>query len=314
MNSTVALSTCWNSVRHTDGYAMLREAADLGFSQVELSHGIRISLVPGIIKAVREGWIGVASTHNFCPLPAGITSAAPNLYMPSSQDSRERSQWLRHTTRSLDFAAQMKARAMVMHLGRAEFFWFNPKRKLDSWRDRRPGELLGEDPAYRKALEKACIKLRKRIGPFWHSVRAGLEHVASYAAEKGVRLGLENRESFDELPIDADFPELFAGMTKPEAAGYWHDTGHAQIKREMGLIDPLEQLRQHEGRTVGFHLHDVVRGADHQPIGTGTVDWVGTSRFFRPEHIFVLEFSPRLKPEQVTESFSYLQSLLPKES
>ncbi len=36
---------------------MLTEMAELGFRHVELSHGIRITLVPGIMKAVEEGVI-----------------------------------------------------------------------------------------------------------------------------------------------------------------------------------------------------------------------------------------------------------------
>ena len=31
---------------------MLKEIADLGFEWVELSHGIRITLVPGVLRAV----------------------------------------------------------------------------------------------------------------------------------------------------------------------------------------------------------------------------------------------------------------------
>jgi hypothetical protein len=50
---------------------MLVEMAELGFSHVELSHGIRAGLVPGIIKAVEERIVQVSSTHNFCPLPPG---------------------------------------------------------------------------------------------------------------------------------------------------------------------------------------------------------------------------------------------------
>ena len=34
---------------------MLQEMAGLGFEWVELSHGIKIVLVPGILKAVAEG-------------------------------------------------------------------------------------------------------------------------------------------------------------------------------------------------------------------------------------------------------------------
>eukprot|EP01035_Chromulina_nebulosa_P037749 gene37748-50959_t len=45
--------------------------AALGYEYVELSHGIRITLVPGILRGVEEGIVKVSSTHNFCPLPTG---------------------------------------------------------------------------------------------------------------------------------------------------------------------------------------------------------------------------------------------------
>ncbi|MEY4005674.1 MAG: hypothetical protein RLZZ221_1770, partial [Verrucomicrobiota bacterium] len=86
---------------------MAKEIASLGFEYAELSHGIRITLVPGILRAVEEGVIKITSTHNFCPLPAGISRAAPNLFQPSALDHKEHDQWLRHTKRSIDFAAQV---------------------------------------------------------------------------------------------------------------------------------------------------------------------------------------------------------------
>ena len=56
---------------------MLREISGLGFDRVELSHGIRISLVPGILKAVEAGVVKVTSTHNFCLLPMGPSMRRP---------------------------------------------------------------------------------------------------------------------------------------------------------------------------------------------------------------------------------------------
>ena len=45
----LAFSTCWNSQRHTDGYQMIEEIVELGFNTIEISHGLKISLLPGII-------------------------------------------------------------------------------------------------------------------------------------------------------------------------------------------------------------------------------------------------------------------------
>src|ERR1041384_7394358 len=85
-----SLSSCWNSQRHIDGRAMLEEIRALGFEYAELSHGIRISLLPGILDAVDSGVIKISTVHNFCPLPMGIDRAAPNIFQFSSENPRER--------------------------------------------------------------------------------------------------------------------------------------------------------------------------------------------------------------------------------
>ena len=104
-----SLSTCWNSHRHSDGQAMLREVRELGFEYAELSHGTRISLLPGILDAVDAGEIKISSVHNFCPLPMGVNFAAPNLYQFSADREREREMALRYTHKTIEFAARAKA-------------------------------------------------------------------------------------------------------------------------------------------------------------------------------------------------------------
>lgn len=290
---------------------MLQEMAELGFEYVELSHGIRITLVPGILRAVEEGVVKVASCHNFCPLPTGVNHAAPNLYMPSSRDPRERDQWLRQSKRTIDFAAQLQARKVVVHLGAVQFFWFNPSTPLDVYLETHAGEDLAKDESYQKLLAKSLAKLRKRMPPYWENVKAGLTALLPYAEQKGVMLGFENREAFDELPLDSDHPDLIAAMAKPNACGYWHDTGHAQIKHDMGLLDHRAHLEKNAPNAIGFHLHDVsADGHDHQPIGSGKIDFEMVSSFWRPEHTLVLEFSPRLTREQILSSKAYVDSLL----
>jgi hypothetical protein len=74
----IAFSTCWNSGRHNDGDEMLREIkGEFGFDLVELGHGIRISLVPGIQKMFDAGEVRFSSLHNFCPLPVEVMAASP---------------------------------------------------------------------------------------------------------------------------------------------------------------------------------------------------------------------------------------------
>src|SRR5580658_4079178 len=116
-NAMYSFSTCWNSARHTDGRAMLAEIRELGFEYAELSHGIRLSLMPGVIDAVKAGEMKISTLHNFCPLPVGVTGPAPNLYEFSSDRDRDRQLAFKHTLATLDLAVRVGAPLVVLHFG-----------------------------------------------------------------------------------------------------------------------------------------------------------------------------------------------------
>jgi sugar phosphate isomerase/epimerase len=292
---------------------MLREMADLGFRRVELSHGIRISLVPGILKAVEEGVVAVGSVHNFCPLPMGVFQAAPNFFQPSSPDPRERDQWLRQTKRSIDFAAQVGASLLVCHLGSVRYLWLEPDRRMQAYLRTHPDAVKTGDRDYRTLVDRTLLRFRRRMAPYWQRTQESVRDVLDYASQRNVRLGLENRERFEELPLDADFPEFLASMPPPSAAGYWHDTGHAHLKEGMGLIDHRGQLAANASRLLGFHLHDVdSAGHDHQAIGSGEVDFGMVGAFWRPEHLFVIELSPHVSVDGVLSSKAKVEAMLAK--
>lgn len=290
---------------------MLREIADLGFTHAELSHGIRILLVPGIMRAVEEGVIKISSTHNFCPLPAGVNQAAPNLFQPSATDRGAHEQWLRYTKRSIDMASKLKSKVLVLHLGSVHFFWFPPSGKLNAYLMKDGAST--SDPKYVEILRKACVRLRENMDTAWTQVLASLEEIGSYAADRGVALGCENREKFEELPIDDDFDILFSSLSDKVPCGYWHDTGHAQIKQSLGLITHRDHLARYAPRALGFHLHDVnSAGKDHQAIGTGSIDFDMVSSHWRPEHLLTLELSPRVSIEEVALSKERVEALMAK--
>lgn len=290
----------------------MREMAALGFRYIELSHGIRIPLVPGILRAVEEGLVEISSTHNFCPLPTGTMRAAPNLYEPSALDPREREQWVRYTLRSLDLAAEVKAEVLVCHLGRVRFFWFDPARRLARYRRAHPeAGRAPADAAYGAVLRGAMARLERKLPPFWEHAKASVKAVLDHAAKRGVRLGFENRDGFDELPRDADFAAFLAEFGPDAPVGYWHDTGHAELKARLGLLDPRTHLAALAPRTLGFHLHDVGPDErDHQPLGAGQVDFALVRAFWRPEHILTLELGPRASAADVEASRERIEALL----
>jgi sugar phosphate isomerase/epimerase len=302
----VSLSSCWNSPRHTDGYEMLAEIAALGFEYAELSHGIRLSLVPGILRALDEKLIKISTTHNFCPLPPGVTSAAPNMFQPSASDSRVCVQWERYTRRSIEFAKQVGARLVVTHLGSIEYGWFNPADKVERMTHGRDGDGTADLSRLQAASRAAVEKMNKKRNPFWERVQQQLEPMLELARTNGVLIGGENREKIDELPLDRDFPALFERFGPGSGLAAWHDTGHAHLKETMGLITQRALLEANASRLAGFHIHDVKGFKDHVPPGSGEIDFGMIAGFVRPEHILVLELNPRLNPTDVVESRAFI--------
>lgn len=298
-----SLSTCWNSHRHTDGRKMLNEIRELGFEYAELSHGIRVSLLQGIFEAVDREEIKISSLHNFCPLPLGVNHAAPNIFQFSALRSSERQSALRHTLRTIETAARVGAKVVVLHLGSVDMPDYTDRlRKMA-----REGK--GNSEQYKKLCSEALLKREKFKRHHIDNVFSILHQITEEARKNGVKLGIENREALEEIPFETDF-ELFFREFNDSTLGYWHDTGHAQIKENLGFIHHRIHLEGLQNRLLGFHIHDVkYPDVDHTPPGMGEIDFAGLRPFVKPEHIKVFELSPALDAEMVKVGVSHLKSL-----
>lgn len=313
ITNPIALSTCCCSRKHTDGYEMLVEMADMGFEYVELSHGIRISLVPGIIRAVKEGVIKVISVHNFCPLPPGFHQAAPNIYQPTSLDDAERRQWLRQTMKTLDFAHDMGAKYCVCHLGSVHFFWGGVEGKLENYLDKYEPEDPFKDERYQKLLAKVLAKLSKKKKRHMEHLKASIDALLPYAEEKGIVLGFENRDGMEELPMDEDMPKIQEMYEGNPNVGFWYDPGHAQEKFFAGVCTPEENLKVNGPYLAGVHFQDcTAEGKAHKGIGEGVIDFDPIFEYLKPHTACILELSPRVKKEAILRSKKFLEMRLDK--
>jgi sugar phosphate isomerase/epimerase len=282
---------------------MLREIRELGFDHAELSHGTRISLLPGAIEAVEAGEIKISSLHNFCPLPIGVNNSAPNLYRLSADRPAERENAYRYTRKTIEMAARLKAPVVVLHYGSMEMKEYTDK-LLDMVAR---GEK--ESPKYQKLCED-IIKKREAIKePYIDRANELIKRVLPLAEDLGVKLGIENREAIEELPLEPDYHLLFKQLASP-AVVYWHDTGHAQIKENLGFIDHAFHLESQREHLAGFHIHDVqFPGRDHCAPGTGTIDFAALKPMVKPHHIKVFEFSPALTVDEVKGGVTHVKNI-----
>jgi sugar phosphate isomerase/epimerase len=289
----LSFSTCWNSGRHTDGLSMLEEIVNLGFTRVELGHGIRISLLEGILKGLDQGLCTISSLHNFCPLPVEIMRSSPDCYQFSAPDERERERAFKHTLKTIDFAERVGAPYVVLHLGRSP---------LDDYTDKlvRYAEvgMINSREFVRTKLE--CVQRRERESEgYFRRAKEMLHRIIEHAAAKGIRLGVESRHSFEEIPNEEEMLEVLEEF-QPPTVGYWHDFGHVQVKHNLGFLDHVEWMQQVAPRLIGCHLHDTQwPGRDHMAPFSGDVDYDSLIPLLPPDTLFVFEMSPRRSPNEI---------------
>ena len=305
----LALSTCWHAERVTDGAELLRQAAALGFSSVELSHNTRYSLWPGILSAHRQpDSPKIEVLHNFCPVPVEVLRPHPNAYEFS--DSREPARRLaeRHTLATLEAAASVGARRVVLHIGSA-----GPRRRAQNLEALAMAGKFGTR-AYVGEKIGTIRTMEKAFAEAWPRVEEILLRLGEKASALGIQLGLECREDPREIPPDDFWGEILQKLPAP-TFGYWHDFGHAAAKEFLGLIDHEQHLRRLAPRLIGAHLHDYhPEKGDHLPLGQGSVPFLRLLPLLpRTAHVS-LELSPDVSAEDVRASLTWWKQNQPPRS
>ncbi|HJM63281.1 MAG: TIM barrel protein [Roseibacillus sp.] len=293
----LAFSTCWNNSRHSDGESMIEEILSLGVNHIELSHGMTIAKLPGIRRAFEGGAFHCCGVHNYFPSPTEVIIDAPDAYEFTSHRPHDRTRALEMTFRSLEFAAEFKARYMVLHMGSVPLM---PHRK---WTGRlvqmlKEGRQL--DPKYDK-LKSKCVKKRSKTGGlYFNRALETLEKLVEKAAEYRVKLAIESRSRYEDVPAEQEMVALQQHFSDNEWIGYWHDFGHVQLKHNLRLLEHEHWLGEMEPYLIGAHVHDVAwPQRDHQVPFTGTLDYDDLLKHLRPEMPHVWELSPGRKEEEI---------------
>lgn len=283
---------------------MLREIRQLGFEEVELGHNTRLSLLDGIRQAVADGEVRVCSLHNFCPLPVGLSGPAPDYYLPSATDERERASAVRHTLRTLECAAMVGARRVVLHLGRVRM-------RAYTVRLLRMVELQRRDrPRFARLREKALRVRAAKRERFWQQVCRTLDEVVPRARELKIQLGLETRFALEEIPNRDEVTALMERYGR-DVVQYWHDVGHAEVQEQMGLARHEDWLDAFRECTAGMHLQDVAPPAhDHLPPGAGAFDFGRLTPFVREDQALVWEIHPGWSAEQIQAGMAHVRQRL----
>ncbi|MBM3250202.1 MAG: sugar phosphate isomerase/epimerase [Candidatus Omnitrophica bacterium] len=301
---SLALSTAWNASRYEEAEPMLFEIKDLGFRDLELSFNLTASMVEGIRKARKRAGLQIISLHNYCPIPDGFSrkDALPDCYSLASLDEDERRLALNYARRTIDTAASLGAGAVVLHCGRVEI----PDKT------RSLAGLYENGAGGTKAfldLRDAHIKERKETAaPFLKNALKSLEELNRHAAGPGVRLGVETRFYYREIP---SFEEI--GIILKELANsqvfYWHDTGHAQLMENLGFSGHKDFLDLYAGQMLGIHLHDILGANDHRAPLKGELDFAQLKPYVKKDTLKVMEPHHPATPDEIRSGKEYLEEI-----
>lgn len=271
------------------GVDMMDELVNLGFRNVELGHGIRVSQMEGILKRAERGRVNVVSLHNFCPMPVEIMGDSPDCYTFTSHRESDRKRAIKLTLQTIDYAKRLEARFVVLHGGTVPM-----KRYTETLTGLvEKGQLNTKEYA---ALKVEALTERWKQGKFYtQRTIDALKQVCDYAGERGIRLGLESRDTLEHIPLETEFDDIFTAVGAPNL-GYWHDWGHTQIKHNLSLVNHRQWLERWGPRAFGTHIQDVIwPDHDHRVPFAGEIDFETLLPLLAPDALKVWELSPRVK-------------------
>ena len=297
-----ALSTSWHALQHSRAKDIIKEIKGLGFGQVELNFNLTGAMVEEVVSLKERGLIKVVSVHNFCPIPQGISRkvALPDIFSLAALDERERKKAVHYTKETIDTASRIGAEVVVFHAGKVQIKEHIKTLAL--------AYSNGNRQRYSRLKSQMLKERETKSKKFFFQVLKSLEQLCSYAGKLKVKLGIENRYYFCEIPSTEEMETILATFPGPPLY-YWHDVGHAQLYENLGLIGHKEMLDKFSRRMVGMHLHDIEGIDDHRAPLKGKFDFALLKPYLKKGTLKVLEPHYPATAEEIIRGKKYLEKL-----
>jgi sugar phosphate isomerase/epimerase len=291
-----SFSTMWANKKFAALEDFFIAAQQMGFARVELNHQINSAM----LKGIELDHYQFSSVHEPCPADISTETLKARDWLVSSPDEECRRQGVASIKRSIDLAKELGAGVVVMHSGTIQ---------VDGSLDNNLRALFEagqvHSQGYLEIKNRLADVRAARAGACLESVKKSLMELLEYAGRFGVRLGLENRYHYFDIP-NPDEMGVLLSLADPEQLGFVYDVGHAQALDRLGFYPHEEWLKRYASRMIGVHLHDVIGIADHYAPGLGEVDFDTLAAYLPADAFRTCEFQVVNTTEQVKAGLKFL--------
>lgn len=281
---------------------MIEEILSLGFSHVELSHGLPLSLLPGITEMIAQNAIYVTSVHNYFPAPIDVLGDAPDRYEFTSHRPEIRERAIALTQNSIKMAAEFGASRVVLHLGSVSML---PRDKSTTLLKKiaQKGQL---NTLLYQETKTGIVELRHKFSQLYlDRAKQALDALLPTAQEYNIQLGIEGRSHYEQVPNAYELGQLFTHYATEPLIGYWHDFGHIQRQENLLFLNHKEFLHQWGNKAIGCHVNDICGlDRDHQIPFQGELDFDILVPHLPPSIPFVWELSSRRDTTSIREALA----------
>jgi sugar phosphate isomerase/epimerase len=298
----IGLSTAWNGPGR-DADSLLDQHRSLGFQRLEAYMHFTPEELRALATAAHARGMQIASLHSPCPVPTNARGERQRwLDGLASTTASEREFAVDAIKRSIDAAAEVGASAIVVHLGNTGVA---SRQGLVFETVARTGRLSDE---HLRARDQAWQEREAAKGPHLDAGLRSIRALGEHALGTGVRIGVECRDGYHEIPSLDEYADVFAA-TAGLPVGYWHDAGHGAKLEYGAFVEHEELLRRYADRLVGMHIHDTRDARDHLAPGQGGTDFAMLARYLGDATIRTLELSPSNTVEQINHALDLLEPL-----
>ncbi len=269
------ISSMWGVKKFTDLEDFFRAAPRLGFARIELNHMVG----PKLLHGIDLSRFAFGSIHEPCPAQITEEELKKQDLLISSPNEERRKVGVDSIKWSIDLAQQLGVKTIVVHTGQVQFDPSLEKLLIALFENGKFGSA-----EYNEVKSRMITARKELIGLCLDAVKKSLVELLEYAEPMDIRLGLENRYHFFDIPSQDEMAQLLE-MAGNDRLGFIFDVGHARSMDLLGFYPRKDWLTRFGKRIIGAHLHDAIGVHDHYAPGLGEIDFKEIAAYL-PETAF----------------------------